>query len=87
MHSVILYLGSIFLLLGLKAANAGSVSIWLNLELVATALLGKLFFKVSIDKNGIFGIFFMMGSGVIVTINEGVTGIIPAVFVFTACFC
>jgi drug/metabolite transporter (DMT)-like permease len=80
-------LGPVFLLLGLRSANAGSVSIWLNLELVATALLGRFFFKESLDKNSVIGILFMIGSGVIVTFNEGVAGIIPAVLVFLACVC
>lgn len=38
-------LGPIFLMIGLKSANAMSVSIWLNLELVATAILGVLFLR------------------------------------------
>lgn len=38
-------LGPVCLLTGLGAANAGSVSLWLNLETVATAVLGRLFFK------------------------------------------
>ena len=71
----------------MKSANAGSVSIWLNLELVATALLGRFFFKESLDKNSVIGILFMIGSGIIVTFNEGVAGIIPAVLVFLACVC
>ena len=43
-------LGPLLLLIGLRAANAASVSIWLNMELVATAILGVLIFKDSLDK-------------------------------------
>ena len=41
-------LGPLLLLIGLHAADAASVSIWLNLELVATAILGVLIFKDSL---------------------------------------
>ncbi|HBL15899.1 MAG TPA: EamA family transporter [Elusimicrobia bacterium] len=46
------FLGPVLLLCGLKAASAASVSLWLNLELAATAVLGALFFK---DKLGALG--------------------------------
>ena len=49
-------LGPVFLLLGLKIANAASVSLWLNLELVATAILGWLFFKDHLDFRGWIGV-------------------------------
>lgn len=38
-------LGPVCLLTGLRASSAGSVSLWLNLETVATAVLGHFFFK------------------------------------------
>ena len=34
------FAGPLLLLAGLRTANAASVSIWLNMELVATAILG-----------------------------------------------
>ena len=37
--------GPVLLLAGLKVASAASVSLWLNLELVATAVLGHWFFR------------------------------------------
>jgi len=42
--------GPLFLMIGLKTANAMSVSIWLNMELVATAILGVLLFKDHLDR-------------------------------------
>jgi len=42
---------------GLKTANAASVSIWLNMELVATAILGVLIFKDALDRNTWIGVF------------------------------
>ncbi|HEU5076855.1 MAG TPA: EamA family transporter [Polyangiaceae bacterium] len=38
-------IGPVCLLTGLRMAHAGSVSLWLNLETVATAVLARLFFK------------------------------------------
>jgi drug/metabolite transporter (DMT)-like permease len=38
-------LGPVLLLSGLRLASAGSVSLWLNLETVATAILARVFFK------------------------------------------
>lgn len=38
-------LGPVLLMAGLRIAAAGSVSLWLNMEVVATAVLGYLFFK------------------------------------------
>lgn len=38
-------LGPVCLLTGLRSAHAGSVSLWLNLETLATAVLARLFFK------------------------------------------
>ena len=45
------FAGPLLLLAGLKTANAASVSIWLNMELVATAMVGVLIFKDSLDRN------------------------------------
>ena len=44
--------GPVFLLLGLKLASAASVSLWLNLELIATVLLGYCFFR---DELNVYG--------------------------------
>src|SRR5262245_33035033 len=45
-------LGPVLLLLGLRLASAASVALWLNLELVATVLLGVLWFR---DRLGAAG--------------------------------
>lgn len=46
--------GPVFLLAGLRIAAAGSVSLWLNMEMVATAIIGYLFFKDHLTKKGWF---------------------------------
>ncbi len=42
----------VLLLFGLRLASAASVSLWLPLEMAATALLGVLFFRDSLDRDG-----------------------------------
>ena len=49
-------LGPLFLMIGLKTSNAMSVSIWLNMEMVATAILGIFFFKDHLDRYAVNGI-------------------------------
>lgn len=80
-------LGPILILSGLKFASASSVSLWLNLELAATSVLGFLFFKDYLGKKGWLGVFIALMSGVILTVNEGHPGIISALFVASACIC
>jgi drug/metabolite transporter (DMT)-like permease len=45
-------LGPVFLLAGLRIAAAGSVSLWLNMEMVATAVIGYVFFKDHLTRKG-----------------------------------
>jgi drug/metabolite transporter (DMT)-like permease len=80
-------IGPIFLLFGLKSASASSVSLWLNLELVATTVLGFLFFKDYLGNKGWIGVIIALTSGVLLTINEGDSGIISAILVSLACIC
>jgi len=80
-------LGPILILSGLKYASASSVSLWLNLELAATTLLGFLFFKDFLGVKGWAGVILALISGLILTVNEGHAGIIPAILVASACLC
>lgn len=80
-------LGPVFLLLGLASAKAASVSLWLNLELAATAVLGVLLFRDHLDRLGWLGVGGALLAGVIVTIGEGSSGILPALLVTLACVC
>jgi Permeases of the drug/metabolite transporter (DMT) superfamily len=78
-------LGPLFLMGGLKTANAMSVSIWLNMELVATAVLGILIFKDSLDRYAIIGIFLTLSAGIIVSTQESSSGLVSAIFILLAC--
>ena len=80
-------LGSVFLLFGLGYSQASSVSLWLNLELVATAVLGVIFFKDHLDKKTWFGIIITICAGILLTYNEGNSGLIAIILVSSACIC
>lgn len=79
--------GPILILFGLKFSSASSVSLWLNLEMVATGVLGFIFFRDYLGWKGWAGVALALISGVILTFNEGATGIISAVLVTLACVC
>jgi drug/metabolite transporter (DMT)-like permease len=81
------FLGPLLLLAGLKIANAASVSIWLNMELVATAILGVLLFKDSLDKITWIGVILTIVAGIITTLGEGASGITSGLLITAACIC
>jgi drug/metabolite transporter (DMT)-like permease len=81
------FLGPLLLLAGLKTANAASVSIWLNMELVATAILGVLIFKDSLDRNTWIGVILTIIAGVVTSFGAGSSGIISALLISAACIC
>lgn len=81
------FLGPLLLMAGLRAANAASVSIWLNMELVATAILGVLIFKDSIDKRTWIGVILTVAAGVVTSFGEGISGLTSALLITSACFC
>ncbi|MBN1531111.1 MAG: DMT family transporter [Spirochaetes bacterium] len=77
----------ILLLFGLQYAPASSVSLWLNLELVATALLGALFFRDHLGRRGWAGVLIALASGVMLTLDGGSTGAVAALLIALACLC
>jgi len=81
------FLGPLLLLAGLKTANAASVSIWLNMELVATAILGVLIFRDSLDRFTWIGVILTIIAGVITSFGEGTSGITSGLLITAACFC
>jgi len=81
------FAGPLLLLGGLKMANAASVSIWLNMELVATAIIGVLIFKDSLDKHTWIAVVLTIAAGVITSFAEGVSGITSGLLITAACIC
>ncbi len=79
--------GPLLLLLGLQLAAATSVSLWLNMELVATAVLGQLFFREHLGWPGWVGVTGVALAGIILAGAEAESGAIAAVFVTLACVC
>jgi len=80
-------LGPVLLLLGLRVASAASVSMWLNLEMVATAVLGTLFFKDHLGRRGWLGVAGVVLAGAILSHEEGVAGPAAGLLVAGACVC
>jgi drug/metabolite transporter (DMT)-like permease len=80
-------LGPVLLLFGLRLAAAASVSIWLNLEAVATALLGFFVFHDRLGRNGWIGALGILLSALLLTWGEGAAGWQAGLLVALACTC
>jgi drug/metabolite transporter (DMT)-like permease len=80
-------IGPVFLLFGLKLASASSVSLWMNLELVATVVLGFILFKDYLGTIGWIGVAIALISGILLTMTETNAGFYSAILVFFACIC
>lgn len=81
------FLGPLLLLAGLKTANAASVSIWLNMELVATAILGVMIFRDWLDRNTWIGVALTVIAGAVTASGEGTSGFISGLLISAACVC
>ena len=81
------FAGPLLLMAGLRMANAASVSIWLNMELVATAILGVLIFKDSLDRNTWIGVLLTIVAGIITSFGEGTSGLTSGLLITAACIC
>jgi drug/metabolite transporter (DMT)-like permease len=80
-------LAPLLLLLGLKAASAASVSLWLPLELVATAILGIILFRDHLGRLGWIGMAGVLAAGVLLSVGERTAGISAGLLVMGACVC
>jgi drug/metabolite transporter (DMT)-like permease len=80
-------LGPVLLLVGLRLASSASVALWLNLELVATVILGYLFFRDKLTSSSCLAAIFTIAAAVLLSASEGPAGIRAGMFVFLACFC
>lgn len=78
-------LGPVLLLFGLRLAAASSVALWLNLEAVATALLGFLIFHDRLGRNGWIGAGGILLSAVLLSWGEGAAGWQAGLLVAGAC--
>ncbi|MCX5795943.1 MAG: DMT family transporter [Elusimicrobia bacterium] len=80
-------LAPVLVLLGLKAAPAASVSLWLNLELVATAVLGAALFRDSLGWGGWTASGVAALAAVVLAWGGGAAGVQAAALVALACAC
>ena len=77
--------GPVLLLFGLRMASASSVSLWLNLELAATAVLGVAFFKDHLGRPGWLAVVLAMAGAALLSASEGVAGLVPGLLVALGC--
>lgn len=80
-------LGPVFLMAGLRLAAAASVSLWLNLEMVATLVIGYLFFDDHLSRKG-----WLASAGVVLAAGflaweGGIAGIKAGGLITLACIC
>jgi drug/metabolite transporter (DMT)-like permease len=80
-------LGPVVLLAGLQKAPAASVSLWLNLELVATASLGHWLFRDHLTRTGWLGVGTALGAAFLLSIGTGQAGMLAGFLVLLACCC
>jgi len=80
-------LGPVLLLMGLQKGSGASVSMWLNLELVATAVLGYFVFKDHLGRFGWLGVMGTIFASVLLSRGEGTIGVTALLFVTGACVC
>ena len=80
-------IGPVLLLFGLKIAPAASVAMWLNLELVATALLGYILFQDHLGVYGWLGVIGTIGASLLLSWQEGAGGFQALLFLGGASFC
>lgn len=80
-------LGPVLFLFGLRIASAASVSLWLNLELVATALLGLILFRDHLTALGWLSFGIMLVAALLLAAGEEQAGLRGGMLVAAACFC
>ncbi len=78
-------LAPLLLLLGLRAASAASVSLWLPVELVATAIIGTIFFRDHLGRLGWIGMIGVLVAGVLLSLGEKTAGLWAGLLVMGAC--
>lgn len=79
--------GPVLMLSGLHLASAASVALWLNLELVATAILGSLFFRDHLGWRGWFGTIVALAAATLLSWESGPAGLYAGGLVLLACVC
>ena len=79
--------GPLLLLLGLRAASSGSVSLWLTLEFVATVILGHFVFREHLSPRGWIAAGGTLIAALLLAGDEGGGGFIPVILISLGCLC
>ena len=77
--------GPILVLVALRSATSASVALLLNLELVATAALGVLFFREHLGTSGWLGVAAGLGAAFALSASGGLPGARSGLLVALAC--
>jgi drug/metabolite transporter (DMT)-like permease len=80
-------LGPLALLFGLQLAQATSVSLWLNLELAATAALGAFVFRDHLSRRGWLGIAAALLASSLLAWGSETAGFAPGALILLSCLC
>lgn len=78
-------LGPLALLSGLRIGQASSVSLWLNLELIFTALLGHWLFRDRLGRSGWLALGGILAASVLLTGGGGTAAVRSGLLVALAC--
>jgi len=79
--------GPLLYLFGLQLAASASVSLWLNFEIAATALLGVLFFRDHLGPLGWAGLVCALAGALFLSLPSGASGLAAGGLVLAACLC
>ena len=77
--------GPVLLLFGLRAASSSSVSLWLNMELVATAILGHFVFRDAMTRRGALAAVGILVASVLLSFEGGTSTMMAGLLVAGAC--
>ena len=80
-------LGPVALLFGLRMAEAASVSLWLNMELAATAVLGVILFHDHLGYRGWLGVTTAVIASILIAWHPENSGFLSGFLVLLACVC
>jgi drug/metabolite transporter (DMT)-like permease len=80
-------IGPVLLLLSLQRASASSVSLWLNLETVGTAVLAWLFFKEDIGARTWLAVALVLAGGVALAIPPEPSTLVAVALIAGAALC
>ena len=80
-------LGPVLLLKSLELSSASSVSLWLNLETVGTAVLAWAFFKEDLDRRTLVAILLVVGGGALLALPFEGDRLVAVALIAGACVC